>query len=79
MTVWIKNAYINAYTLPEDFKAMSCRSVLSQPTHLHSSKALAPTASAIGLSDQSRPPIGEFERVNICTHPLEISPKERRL
>ena len=23
----------------EDFKAMSCRSVPSQPTHLHSSKA----------------------------------------
>ena len=42
------------------FKAMSCRSVPSRPTHLHSSKALAPSASAIGLSDQDRPPIGKF-------------------
>ena len=48
-SIWINNAYTNAYTLPEDFKAMSCRSIPSQPTHLHSSKALAPIASAIGL------------------------------
>ena len=56
-STWINNAYTNAYTLPEDFKAMSCGSVPSQPTHLHSSKALAPTAPAIGLSDQVDPPL----------------------
>ena len=35
--------------MPEDLKAMSCCSVPSQPTHLHSSIALAPSASSIGL------------------------------
>jgi len=55
---------------------MSCCSVPSQPTHLHSSKALAPTSSAIGLSDQGRPPIAKFLRSGLCTRHLEISPKE---
>jgi hypothetical protein len=39
---------------------MSCRSVPSQPTHLHSSLALAQSASAIGLSGEDRPPVTEF-------------------
>ena len=54
---------------------MSCCSVPSQPTHLHSSEALAPTASAIGLSDLRRPPIAKFLRSGLCTRYLEISPK----
>jgi hypothetical protein len=58
---------------------MSCRSVPSPPTHLHSSKALAPTASAIGLSDQRRPPIAKFLRSGLCTRHLDISPKVSRL
>jgi len=58
---------------------MSCRSVSSQPTHLHSSVALAPTASAIGLSDQSRPPIAKFLGSGLCTRHVDISPKESTL
>ena len=58
---------------------MSCCSDPSQPTHLHSSIALAPTASAIGLSDQNRPPIAKFVRSGLCTKHLEISPKVSRL
>jgi len=54
---------------------MSCRSVPSQPTHLHSSLALAPTASAIGLSDQGRPPIVEFSSSGLCTRHLNILTK----
>ena len=58
---------------------MSCRSVPSQPTHLHSSIALAPSASTIGLSDQERPPFAKFLRSGLCTKSLEISPKTHRL
>jgi len=57
-----------------------CRySVPSVPAHLGSSKALAPTASAIGLSDQSRPPVVKFEPAGRCTRHLEIYPKVRSI
>ena len=58
---------------------MSCRSVPSRPTHLHSSVALAPSASAIGLLDQGRPPIAKFLRSGLCTRYLNISTKSLRL
>ena len=72
-STWINNAYTNAYTLPEDFKAMSYRSVPSQTTHLHSSRARAPTASAIVRSDQRGPPIVKFSRLVLCTrHEIRV-------
>ena len=73
------NAYTNAYTLAEDLKAKSCRSMPSQPTHLHSSPALAPSASAIGLSDQRGPQVVELMTEKLCTRHLDISPEEFRL
>jgi len=48
----------------------------SQPTHLHSSIALAPTVSAIGLPDQDRPPIAKFLRSGFCTRHCKISTKK---
>jgi hypothetical protein len=57
-----------------------CRySVPSVPIHLGSSVALAPTASAIGLSDQSRPPIAKFMSGGLCTRHLDVSPKVSKL
>jgi hypothetical protein len=41
-SAYFNNAYKNAYIANSDFKAMSCRSVPSQPPHLRSSEALAP-------------------------------------
>ena len=58
---------------------MSCCSVPLQPTHLHSSKALAPSASAIGVSDLVTPPIVKFIRSELCTRHVDISTKERIL
>ena len=54
---------------------MSCCSVPCQPTHLHSSAALTPTASAIRLSDQDIPPIAKFSRSGLCTRQLDILTK----
>ena len=41
--------------------------------------ALAPYASAIGLSDQGRPPIAKFLRSGLCSRHLEVSPKVSQL
>jgi len=56
------NAYTKAYTAVEDFKAMSWYSATSVPSHLHASKACAPSASASGLPQEFN-----FDRVRVRT------------
>jgi len=56
------NAYINAYTAVEDFKAMPWYSGPSVPSHLHAINACAPSASAIGL-----PQVLNIERARLRT------------
>jgi hypothetical protein len=46
-SVCFNNAYKNAYIASPDLKAMSCCSVPSQPSHLRSSKTLAPQSLSL--------------------------------
>jgi hypothetical protein len=54
-SVCFNNAYTNAYIANFDFKAMSCCSVPSQPTHLRSSVALAPLSLPLDYGGKSDP------------------------